>query len=133
MQFGLEDKIIPIYAEAHALPFAENYFDAVISIDSFHYYGAEAEYLDQYLIPLVKDNGIIAISVPGLKKDFFNEVPPELQPFWVENMNMYSAQWWKALWEKSPNITQVECFSQACHELRGMNGFSAAILTLNEM
>jgi len=117
IQFGLEDKIIPIYAEAHELPFARNYFDAVISIDSFHYYGADADYLDTCLIPLVKENGVIAVSVPGLKKDFFNdEVPPELQPFWVENMNMYSMQWWKTLWEKSPNITSVECFSHVCHE-----------------
>ncbi|MEZ0537928.1 cyclopropane-fatty-acyl-phospholipid synthase family protein [Caldicellulosiruptoraceae bacterium PP1] len=114
-EFGLDDKIIPIHAEAHALPFANNYFDAVISIDSYHYYGAETEFLDQYIVPLVKENGIIAVSVPGLKEDFFQGVPEELKPFWQEDMKFYSAKWWKTLWEKSPNIIINQCFSHTCH------------------
>ena len=32
--FGLEDAVIPLRAEGHALPFAEGYFDAVICIDA---------------------------------------------------------------------------------------------------
>lgn len=114
--FRLEDQIVPIHAEAHELPFAQDYFDAVISIDSFHYYGAQDGYLDQHIIPLVKDNGMIAVSVPGLKKDFSHEVPHELRPFWQEDMNMYSTKWWKKLWEKSPSIEVLECFSQTCHQ-----------------
>ena len=109
-QFQVEDKIIPIYAEAHALPFAHGYFDAVISIDAFHHFGAEANYLDTHIVPLVNKGGTIAVSVPGLQKDFPAGIPAVLQPFWQENMNMYSSKWWQALWEQSPNITIEQCF-----------------------
>jgi len=31
---GLADRVLPIHAEAHALPFAAGYFDAIVSIDA---------------------------------------------------------------------------------------------------
>lgn len=33
--------MFPLRADARDLPFAAEFFDAVISIDSFHYYGAD--------------------------------------------------------------------------------------------
>jgi len=37
----LEDVVFPIRAEAHDLPFADGYFDAVVSIDAYHYFGTD--------------------------------------------------------------------------------------------
>src|SRR5512146_2849994 len=37
---GMEDKIIPIHAEAHELPYAEGFFDAAVCVDAYHYFGA---------------------------------------------------------------------------------------------
>jgi len=37
-------KVFPIYAKAHALPYAEGFFDAVIAIDCYHYFGASESY-----------------------------------------------------------------------------------------
>ena len=34
---GLEDRVFPIHADAHALPFADEFFDAIVSLDSYHY------------------------------------------------------------------------------------------------
>ncbi len=36
----------PIRAEARELPFAHGYFDAVISIGAYHYYGPDADMLE---------------------------------------------------------------------------------------
>src|SRR5262245_31648412 len=36
---GVEDSVFPIHADARSLPFAEGFFDAIVSIDSFVYYG----------------------------------------------------------------------------------------------
>ena len=58
--FGLEDAVIPLRAEGHALPFAEGYFDAVICIDAYHFFGCAPEYLDAHIAPLVKPGGFIA-------------------------------------------------------------------------
>ena len=38
---GLEKKVFPISAEAHSLPYAKGFFDAVISVDSYHYFGTD--------------------------------------------------------------------------------------------
>ena len=66
--FGLEDAIIPLRAEGHALPFAEGYFDAVICIDAYHSFGCAPEYLDAHIVPLVEPGGFIgrkiSISTP---------------------------------------------------------------------
>ena len=66
--FGLEDAVIPLRAEGHALPFAEGYFDAVICIDAYHFFGCDPEYLDAHIVPLVKPGGFIAAAIPGLRQ-----------------------------------------------------------------
>jgi len=35
---GVTELVFPIHAEAHAPPYAEGFFDAAISIDSYQYY-----------------------------------------------------------------------------------------------
>ena len=115
-QFGLEDRVIPIHADAHALPYAHDYFDAAVSIDAYTFFGAAPDYLDTHLVPLVKKGGTIAASIPGLQKEFDDGVPAVLQPFWQEDMNFHSAAWWKALWEQSSRITITDCFSHSGHK-----------------
>lgn len=115
---GLDKSVIPIQAEAHNLPFAHGYFDAAVCIDAYHYFGAEPDYLAKHWAPVVKTGGPLAIAVPGLKKDFTAGVPVELLPYWVENMNFYSCDWWRALWEASGVVkiracAEMECFDEA--------------------
>ncbi len=38
---GLDDLIIPIHAEAHDLPYADEFFDVIISVDSYHYFKSQ--------------------------------------------------------------------------------------------
>ena len=82
--FGLEDAVIPLRAEGHALPFAEGYFDAVICIDAYHFFGCDPEYLDAHIAPLVKPGGFIAAAIPGLRQEFTGDIPDELRPYWKE-------------------------------------------------
>lgn len=43
---GLQDRVFPVHADARALPFGNGFFDAVISVDSFSYYGTDNLYLN---------------------------------------------------------------------------------------
>lgn len=112
----LDHKTIPIHADAHELPYAKGFFDAIISIDAYHYFGAKRSFLDEYIVPLTKKGGIIAIAVPGLQKDFFNDVPEVLRPYWQEDMNFYSRSWWHSLWEESEKVKIEQSLSLSCHE-----------------
>ncbi len=114
---GLEDRIVPIHADALSLPYAEEFFDGIVSIDSYHYFGTGEDFVGKHLAPLVKRGGFLAVAVPGLRQEFENGiVPPELAPYWQEDMNFHSADWWKALWSKENSIEIKHSRSMDCHK-----------------
>ncbi|MDR0685005.1 MAG: methyltransferase domain-containing protein [Spirochaetaceae bacterium] len=117
-QFDLEDKIIPIHANAHDLPFSEGYFNAIISIDAYYYFGTGEDFLDRRMAPLLAKDGFIAVAMPGLQKEFGENVPEAIKPFWTDEVceTFHDKNWWKSLWEKSTKTTVKDCFSLRCHK-----------------
>ncbi len=106
---GLENRICPIHAEAHALPYAEGFFDAIVSLDSYHYYGTDDLYF-KYFRHLVRPGGQLGIVVPVLMKDFGGQVPAHLTKlghtdggvFWAEECwSIHTLDWWRNLWERT--------------------------------
>ena len=110
----LADRVTAVHCEAHAMPFEPETFDAVISIDSYHYYGADSAYLNTHLLPVLKPGGLLAVVVPGLQHDL-NAVPDELLPFWQDGMNFYSTTWWRQLWLQTTALTITDMFTMRCH------------------
>ncbi len=53
---GVEDGVFPLHADARSLPFAPDFFDAIVCIDSFPYFGTDDLYLN-YLAQFVKPGG----------------------------------------------------------------------------
>lgn len=115
---GLDERIVPIHADAHQLPFADHYFDAVVSVDSYQYFGTDPSFLDEKVVPLLKEGGIIAVSMPALQPGLSQlMLPDELTTFWNgEAIDFYSLAWWEDLWSKSTRATKVKTFSHSCHE-----------------
>lgn len=115
---GYDKTVIPIRAEAHELPYAQGYFDAVLSIDSYHYFGADPEYLEKHIVPLVKPGGIIAVSIPGVHDGLTEAgLPEELKAFWnYEVINFNSRIWWKDLWAQSASVECLHAFNHSCHD-----------------
>ena len=107
-EMGLDDEqIIPVKADATALPFERESFDAVVSTDSYNYFGRDKEYLDRCLLPFVKSGGYIYICVPGMKKDLHDNLPPELLLSWTPEQLDYihDADYWRGI--VSASGTQV--------------------------
>jgi len=104
---GVDDGVFPIRTDARALPFANNFFDAIICIDSYNYYGSDDLYLN-YLSRFVKPDGLIAIAGAGLTQDFDGPPPEHLREFWTQDLwGIHSAQWWSRHWQKT-GIVNVE-------------------------
>ncbi|MCF8012136.1 MAG: methyltransferase domain-containing protein [Clostridiales bacterium] len=103
---NLENQIIPIYANALEMPYANGFFDAVISVDSYHYFGRDDQYMDAGLALLLKKDGIIVLAIPGLKEDIHDSVPEEMTLYWdAEDIDTWhSCQWWRELLGKSQEI-----------------------------
>ena len=97
---GVERRVFPIYAEAHALPFAHGFFDAIVSIDAYHYFGTDDLYLS-YLAPLLKQGGQIGIVVPGFVREV-EALPEHLAPYWDPAFwSFHTPAWWRRHWERS--------------------------------
>jgi len=105
---GVGDGVFPIHADARSLPFASGFFDAIVSIDSFPYYGTDDLYLN-YLARFVKPGGQIGISGAGLVQEIEGEIPEHLRELWYQDQlwPFHSAAWWKRHWERT-GIVDVE-------------------------
>lgn len=104
---GVENGVFPIHADARSLPFAKDFFDAIISIDSYIYYGTDDHYLN-YLARFVKPGGQIGIAGAGLMKEFDGVVPEHLREWWTNDLwCLHTAPWWKRHWEQT-GILKIE-------------------------
>ena len=61
-EMGLEEsQVIPVKADATDLPFEKEFFDAVVSTDSYNYFGRDPRFLDEKLLPFVKSGDYLLI------------------------------------------------------------------------
>ena len=104
---GVADGVFPIHADARALPFAEEFFDAVVSLDAMMYFGTDDLYLAN-IARFVKPGGVLAIALAGLTQEIEGAVPDHLQGWWEPaNWSLHSAAWWRRHWERT-GIVDVE-------------------------
>lgn len=115
-QAGLEWRVFPVHAEAHALPYAHEFFDAVLSVDAYHYFGTDDLYL-RTLTRFLRPGGVLGIVVPGLAREM-KRVPPHLAEgrgkrprFWdpAECWSFHTARWWRRHWERTGLVDVERC------------------------
>lgn len=100
---GVDDGVFPIRSDARSLPFAAGFFDAIVSVDSFNYYGTDDLYLS-YLARFVKPGGPIAIAGAGLSQEIDGPLPDHLRAWWESEpafWSLHSPGWWRRHWERS--------------------------------
>jgi cyclopropane fatty-acyl-phospholipid synthase-like methyltransferase len=103
----VDDGVFPIHADARSLPFATQFFDAVVSIDSFAYYGTDDLYLN-YLARFLKPGGVLGIAGAGVMQEIDGSAPDHLRSWWEPGMYCFhSAPWWRRHWERS-GILDIE-------------------------
>lgn len=104
---GLDSsRIMPVHADANELPFAHEFFDAIVSTDSYNYFGRDPKYLDEKLLPFVKKGGLICIAIPGMKQDCHENLPEALLASWTEEQLDYihDTSYWRGIIEQSHGI-----------------------------
>ena len=98
---GVTDQVFPMHLDARHLPFADGFFDGVICIDAYIYFGTDDLYLD-YIHHFIKPGGFIAIAVPGFMQDFSGPLPEHLKPFWAQECwTWHTVDWWHQLWART--------------------------------
>jgi cyclopropane fatty-acyl-phospholipid synthase-like methyltransferase len=105
---GESARIQPVHADARVLAFELESFDAVLSVDAYHYFGAEPEYLAE-ILRFIRPGGRIGIAVPGLTRAP-ERIPEALVPHWQDDFSSFhTAAWWRELWERSQHAEVEHC------------------------
>ncbi|MFG2681871.1 SAM-dependent methyltransferase [Streptomyces sp. NPDC048392] len=98
---GVGDRVTAVRAEAHALPFEEASFDAVVSVDAFEYFGTADGYLP-YLVRFLRAGGRLGMATPATTREARRPgaIPPHIKAVvgW-EAMAWHTAEWWRFQWE----------------------------------
>ncbi|MFP4573476.1 MAG: SAM-dependent methyltransferase [Desulfobacterales bacterium] len=110
---GVGDIVFPVRTEAHALPFSDNFFDAVVSFDAYQYFGTDVLYLG-YLLRFIRFGGFVGMAGPGLTRPV-RTIPAHLirpqshgKPFWDDECwSFKTAEWWYEHWCKNSSISNV--------------------------
>lgn len=118
---GCTDLVCPMRAEAHALPLAAGFFDAIVSVDAYQYFGTDEIYLN-YLSRFVRPGGVLGVVVAGFTlQPTGPEPPPHLvepqangKVFWEDACRSFkTADFWRELWCRNPAVTDVAVDTQA--------------------
>lgn len=118
-EMGLtREQIVPVKADAENLTFEKEFFDAVVSIDSYNYFGRDSRYLDEKLLPFVKSGGYLYIAIPGMKKDCHENLPKELLLSWTpEQLDyMHDVRYWRDIVGKSCDAEIVSVHEMESNE-----------------
>jgi SAM-dependent methyltransferase len=98
---GAAEGVTALAADARALDFETAFFDAVVCIDGYPYFGTDDLYLNT-LARVVKPGGVIAIAGAGLMQEVDGEVPVHLQAWWTRDLwCLHTAAWWQRHWTKT--------------------------------
>jgi SAM-dependent methyltransferase len=118
-EMGLtREQVIPVKADASAFAFEKDFFDAVVSTDSYNFWGRDPEYLDAKLLPFVKSGGYLYICVPGMKKDCHDNLPKELLLSWTPEQLAYlrDITYWTEILNNSRDAEVISIY-----EMKGNN------------
>ena len=108
-QAGVGDRVEAVRAEAHALPFAAESFDAIVSIDAWEYFGTADSYLP-YVLGFLRPGGQIGMATPALRREIreLGAIPGHIRALvgW-EALAWHTAEWWRFGWEITELVDDV--------------------------
>lgn len=113
-----KDDIVAVKQDATNLTFEKEFFDAIISTDSYNYFGRNECYLDDKLLPYLKKDGYVYIVVPGMKKDCHDNIKEELLLSWTpEQLDfLHDINYWKNIISKSKDCEIVSIYEMDSNE-----------------
>ncbi|MGO9603812.1 MAG: SAM-dependent methyltransferase [Candidatus Binataceae bacterium] len=107
-QASLQDRVFPVYAEARSLPYADEFFDAIVSIDAYHYFGTDDLYLER-IVRFLKPGGLLGIACPAYKRELTDEIPDYLREAYHHHQwhSFHTPDWWRRHWEKTAAVEVI--------------------------
>ena len=118
----ISQQVSPVHADANELSFESKQFQAMISIDSYHYFGGHDGFFETKILPFLDDKAVVLIGIPGIKEEYCGRSEELLSPWLGQEAYLFkSHSQWKELMGTHPRISKVEtceldCFDSAWSE-----------------
>lgn len=116
-EWGVGERITPARRDANDLAFESAQFDALFSVDAYHYFATEQGFFEDKILPFLKNGAVVLIGVPGIKKEYTGRAE-ELLPEWLgdEAYMFKSTSEWREIIGKHDRIERVETWEMECFE-----------------
>lgn len=120
--WGIGGQVTPVCEDANDLHFNEKQFNALVSIDSYHYFAGHKGFFQEKILPFMKDNGVVLIGIPSLKDEYEGRAKELLSAWLGDEAYMFkSPKLWKELIGSNDRIEAVktwemDCFNKAWDE-----------------
>lgn len=116
-QWGISGQVTPVCEDAGDLHFQKKQFDALFSIDSYHYFAGYEGFFQEKILPFMKDRGVVLIGIPGLKDEYTGRAGELLSEWLGDDAHMFkSPTRWKELIGSHDRIEMVETWEMDCFE-----------------
>ncbi|MBE6883324.1 MAG: methyltransferase domain-containing protein [Ruminococcaceae bacterium] len=124
--WGMQEQLIPVHCDANELPFEKAMFNAVISIDAYHYFAGKEGFFSEKILPFIKRSGVALIAVPGIKNEYDGRSEELLAPWLGDEAYMFqSADFWKKIIGTHEEIAEVKTWEMNSFELSWKEWFNS--------
>lgn len=116
-EWGISEQVIPVCEDANNLHFNEKQFNALVSIDAFHYFAGQAGFFQNKLLPFIKNKGVALIGIPGLKNAYTGQANALLSNWLGDEAYLFkSPDHWKEIIGSHARIETVETWEMSCFD-----------------
>ena len=124
--WGLTDRVTPVHGDATQMRFAPEAYDAVISVDAYHYFGGKEGFFAAQILPCVKKGGTVLIAIPGIRNEFDAQGGELLAPWLGDEADLFrSANRWKQIIGAHEDIESVHTWEMPVFELAWQEWFDS--------
>ena len=124
-EWNMSDRLTPVNGDANDMPYAPETFDAIVSVDSYHYFGCREGFFVEKILPVVKNGGIVLIGVPGIKNEFDGRSEELLSPWLGDDAYMFqSALRWKQIIGAHEDIAEIETWEMPIFDIAWQEWFA---------
>lgn len=126
-EWNIQDFVIPSCEDANNLSFETETFDAIFTVDAYHYFAGKEGFFQEKILPFVKKGGTVLIAIPGVKEELEGQQEERLKEWLGEEANLFhSCNWWKKIIGESDemesiDVWEMENFTLAWESWLGVN------------
>lgn len=116
-ELGLGQRVHAVQADALALPFTSGTFDALVSVDSYNYFGRQSGVIDR-VVACVQPGNPVLLAVPGLVRPLDDQMMEVFGVSWTREQMEYlwTANQWHDLLSQSAEVRIDHIGAMACFE-----------------